>query len=191
MPQRFSTNDETQAYIANLEEEYNKLVDYHNQGREAYEQLATEYDTLADEFDEIQRKRQQTAEDFHQLAGHYTELEEKYNDLLEDRESGLATTYNADIDTLERDIAQKESHQKNLVAQIQQLESIQSTLASEITELEEYKETLEKASPEYAEDLSDFVAALHYMVELTEKEQSRTSSKDVASRYPSGGRHRK
>ena len=176
----------SEAYITELEKEYNTLVDYNKKGREAYEELAKDYDQLADEYDEIQEQRRQAAEDLRQLAGHYSDLEAKYNDLVESQQS---LDVSNDLRQLNAEIATKESKRDALADQIVQLEEIQTTLASEITELEEYRNSLQQASPEYAEGLHDFILALEAMHELTSNEQSRSNSKTVFDDRESSGRH--
>lgn len=189
MSQPFSNfPQDTDTYIAELEEKYNTLVEFNNKGREAYEELAKDYDQLADEFDEVQEQRRQAADDLRQLAGHYSDLERRYDELVEQQDSMAHLQQSSELD---EEIAEKESQRDKLTQQVVQLEDIQKTLAAEITELEEYQKSLQQATPEYAEGLHDFILALEAMHELTSNEQTRSNSRAIFESSEPSGRHSK
>lgn len=184
-------NDDLQAYIADLEQQYNQLVEYNNQGRAAYQELLDQYESLADDYDTVQENREQLADEYRQLAEYYSELEQENTKLKETASiNGDLNGLTGDRDTLVKETETLRDEQQRLTEQITQLEKIQAQLASEIGELEEYRDAIQKASYPYAEGLHDFTLALDAMRELVEKEQSRTRSGEVYdSDEDRGGRH--
>lgn len=184
-------NDDLHAYIVDIEQQYNQLVEYNNQGRAAYQELLDQYESLADDYDTVQENREQLADEYRQLAEYYSELEQEHNQLK------ATTAQNSDLGNLagDRDALVEETEslrgeQRKLTGQIAQLEKIQAQLASEIGELEEYRDSLQQASYGYAEGLHDFTLALDAMRELVEKEQNRTGSEEVYDPATAlGGRH--